>query len=670
MAPEANGNTASLTEEEVQRIQTTGKENARKRAELRGTARGSRQAKDAIGQETGAPTDKDKESIHVLAVGQSYPPCTTPLRQLQPMRLAELTFETHHRGRQLFVKRAGPVVSQAVRSWTIVQDEAEETERLEVVLHKTLHGKEILEAASAFIIKEPFFTLTEDGEPTLRIDHPSDLVVLHDAGKDDAALPPDISPGEIEKRALAHQQNGNAALGKNDLPLAHASYTAGLALAARLPTADLARDLHRSRARVNLLLGQFDEAKTDALAALIPTEDEGEAAETTTKHNAECYSRAGTAAYSLGRFAEAREFFERQQHLAPDDKGVVADLARCDARLREESSPTPPDLARLRTASAAADAAAAAAAAASGGRIAQPYRGTDAASWPGPTEVRDSPGKGRGLFATQPLRAGEVVLCEKAFVVARGPQDGAQAAATYDVRDGRVRVAPVGLVRVVVERAVKNPSLVGALMELRGWDDGGETGSVRETGDGAVVDVFRAHDIVTRNSFGLDGKDGRGGGVGIAAAGLWLRAAYMNHSCVPNVEREVIGDMLVVRAVRDVAAGEELFTSYDLTGDFEGRQEALMAGWGFECRCALCEAERTDDEGVREKRSKLAREADEFLKTVGTLASKRLALAKARKLVSSIDETYDEEKYRGLPRLANRLLQQWVAAVNRQLGPY
>ncbi|AEO60326.1 hypothetical protein MYCTH_54709 [Thermothelomyces thermophilus ATCC 42464] len=607
MAPGADGNTVYLTEQEVQRIQTTVKENVKKRTELRGHAREPRQAKDAISQATGAALmadmgsmsmDQSKESIPALAVGQPYPPCTAPLKELQPMKLADLTLETHHRGRQLSVKRASPVVTLASRSWTMVQDDAEETERLEIVLHKTLHGKDVLESASTFIIKEPYFTLTEEGEPTLRIDHPSDLVVLHDAGNDQPTLPPDVSPDEIEKRALAHKQKGNTALGKNDLPLAHASYTAGLALAARLPTADLSRDLHRNRAHVNLLLGQFDEARSDALAALIPTREEGGGGAEQQKNeaeaandddarvaelNAKCYFRAGTAAYSLARFAEARDLFERQLRLMPQDKGAAANLARY----------------------------------------------------------------------------------------------GALAAITYDVRDDRIRVAPVGLERVVVERAVKNPSLIGDLMDLYGDWDGGEAKGVRETEDGPVVDVFRVHDIVARNGFGVDSRDGRGGGGGPGqggsgggsggAAGLWIRAAYFNHSCVPNTEREFIGDLIVVRALRDIAAGEELVQSYDVTGDYEGRREALMTTWGFECNCALCEAERTDDVAVREKRSKLAKEADEFLKTVGTLASKRLAIAKARRLVAAIDETYDDKKYRDLPRLANRLLQQWLSAANRQL---
>lgn len=39
----------------------------------------------------------------------------------------------------------------------------------------------------------------------------------------------------------------------------------------------------------------------------------------------------------------------------------------------------------------------------------------DCATFTGPVEVRESPGHGRGLFTTQAVSAGQLLLCEKAF---------------------------------------------------------------------------------------------------------------------------------------------------------------------------------------------------------------------------------------------------------------
>ncbi|KAH6649414.1 hypothetical protein F5144DRAFT_634810, partial [Chaetomium tenue] len=568
MASEPDGSTIYLTEKEAERIRTTVISNTKKRSELAGHARAPREAKDAIGQATGAALMADmgsmtaqQESMPALAVGDPYPPCIASLSELQPMKLSDLRMETHHSGFQLRIKRASPVVTLSTRSWTMVQDDAEETERLEIVLHNTRHGKDILESSKTFTIKEPYFTLTEEGEPTLRIDHPSDLITHPPPDQQPPTQPP--TPEQAAKRALAHKQKGNTALTKNDPGLACAWYTAALALPAI--TADLTRDLYRNRAHANLLLGQHDAAHRDALAALINSADADDDARSR-ELDAKCYFRAGAAAYALGRFAEAKEMFEAQGKLMPGDKGAAANVGRC------------------------------------------------------------------------------------------GKREGALTAVTCDVRDERIRVAPVGLRRAVVERMMNNPSLIGDVMGSFGDWDGGEGRGVHETGDGPVVDVFRVHDIVSRNAFGVGAKDGQGNQGG--GAGLWPRAALINHSCVPNAGREFVGDLMVIRATKNIAKGEEIVHSYDESGVYEDRQRALMTTWGFECSCALCAVEKAEDSAVLEKRRTFSKEVDAFFKSIASSANTKLATSKAKRLAKAIDETYDEKKYRGLPRLAKKGIEQ------------
>ncbi|KAK4141536.1 uncharacterized protein C8A04DRAFT_14012 [Dichotomopilus funicola] len=580
-------NAVYLTEQEAARIKTTVLNSASKRATLIGNARTPRIAKDAISQATGAALmadmgamsmgqtqAPDNSSIPALAVGQPYPPCIVPAHELQPMGLADLRTETHHRGFKLVVKRASPVVTGVVRSWAMVQDEAEETERIEVVLHTLRDGQDVLESAKEFVVKEPYFTLTEEGEPTLRIDHPSDLVVVP---KDKPPAVPATSE-ETEKKAVAQKTKGNNALGKNELLAALGHYTAGITLASTLPTPDLARDIHRNRSHVNLLLQHYDAALSDALAALInpfpdPDSDTNPDTEQNTKNtdsrttelDAKSYFRAATAAYHLTNYPTALRYFQHQKTLMPTDRGAATNIARV----------------------------------------------------------------------------------------------GALKAMTCDIRDERMRVAPVGLERAVVDRAFNNASLVARLMtESFGDWDGAEGKGCFATDDGPVVDVFRVHDIIARNAFGVAGKDGSDAG---GSAGFWPYAALINHSCVPNTQREFVGDLMVIRATKPIAKGEEIVHSYDESGDYAERQEALLTMWGFECTCVLCEAEKGDEVAVREKRGKLAREADELLKGVaagGAGSNKRLVMAKAKRLVAALEETYDEKRYRGLPRLASQRLQQ------------
>lgn len=648
MASQPDGSTIYLTEKEAERIRSTVLGNTKKRSELAGHARTPREAKDAIGQATGAALMADmgsmtpqQGSMPALAVGDPYPPCIVSLSQLQPMKLSDLLMETHHRGRQLRIKRASPVVTLNTRSWTMVQDDDGETERLEIVLHKTRHGKDVLESSSTFTIKEPYFTLTEEGEPTLRIDHPSDLITHPPAEQPPSAQLP--TPEQVEGRALAEKQKGNDALAKGDPALAHVWYTAALALTTYLPTPDLARDLHRNRAHANLLLGQHDAAKRDALAALINASDDDSRSR---EFDGKCYFRAGTAAYALGRFAEAREMFEKQVELMPRDKVAAGNVARCGKRIGEAREGGH-NLGEIKA------------------RLVKGDGWVDVASWEGVAEVGGSGvGKGRGLFAKREVKAGEVVMCEKAFCVVWGNEEGALAAVTCDVRDERIWVAPVGLRRAVVERLINNPSLIGNVMSSYADWDGGEGKEVHNTVDGPVVDVFRVHDIISRNAFGVGGKDEEGGQGG--GAGLWPRAALINHSCIPNSEREFFGDLMVIRATKNIAKGEEIVHSYDESGLYEARQRALMTTWGFECTCGLCAVEKGEDPMVLEKRRILTKAVDTFLKSVSLSTNIKLAVSKAKRLVKSIDETYDEKKYRGLPRLAKKGIEQWLDTTTRR----
>jgi hypothetical protein len=170
------------------------------------------------------------------------------------------------------------------------------------------------------------------------------------------------------------------------------------------------------------------------------------------------------------------------------------------------------------------------------------------------------------------------------------------------------------------------------------------------------VDVWQVHDIVARNAFGPgesgDGGRGRGGG----SAGLWIVASYMNHSCVPNAEKEYIGDLMVLRATREIKAGDEVVHTYvQVDSDFEGRRKSLLEVWGFVCDCGLCAAERGDEESVREKRRKLEREAEALMDEKG---GGRLAVMKIRKLGMEIEGTYTGKRWEGLPKLAVERLKE------------
>jgi hypothetical protein len=120
---------------------------------------------------------------------------------------------------------------------------------------------------------------------------------------------------------------------------------------------------------------------------------------------------------------------------------------------------------------------------------------------------------------------------------------------------------------------------------------------------------------------------------------------------------------MVLRATRPISAGEEITHAYDLSSDYDARMETLMRAWGFRCDCKLCVAEKKDSAAVRKRRRDLEREA-------GTLVEKgetgRLAVVKAKRLAKEIEGTFDEERYRGLPRIALMRIQKWIVEAGKR----
>jgi hypothetical protein len=295
----------------------------------------------------------------------------------------------------------------------------------------------------------------------------------------------------------------------------------------------------------------------------------------------------------------------------------------------------------------------------------------DVANFTSNITIAPSPGRGRGLFATRDLHTGDVILAEKSFCVVFGEEGGALSAMTYDLRDDRVRVFPAGLCRAVVQKLLDNPSQVAKVMDLYGdyrcpeiEKKGGGDGEGEE-----VVDVFQVHDIVARNAFGpgpapslayCRHQDGSQNST--ASAGLWVMASYTNHSCVPNAEKEYIGDLMILRATREIREGEEVVQSYvQVDSDFEGRSKALGDTWGFKCECKLCVAERGDSEDVRRKRRGLEAEAEGLMEGLVSKGGSRVAVVRARRLAKEIEGTYEGERWNGVPRVALMRIEKWIA---------
>lgn len=87
----------------------------------------------------------------------------------------------------------------------------------------------------------------------------------------------------------------------------------------------------------------------------------------------------------------------------------------------------------------------------------------DCATFSGVVEVRDSPGRGRGLFTTKPVSAGELLVCEKAFgyhyanADKKPPNERANNASNAAY-----------LKEALIEKIYHNPKMSRAFLELHG----------------------------------------------------------------------------------------------------------------------------------------------------------------------------------------------------------
>jgi len=519
------------------------------------------------------PTSKNL-SVPVLLAGRPYPPCTVPVNELRHMRVPDLHIDTHHRGSLLILQRTSPVVKFRTHSWIVVKDQlSDESERLELHLHNSWYGEDILESARHLALKEPYFTLNNDEEAVLWVDHPSDLVVLTDADGFSVSpyLLPDFSiPGaELPRKTTSQQckEIGNNALRKGFLLQAYRCYSEGLQIERMNASAvdDINADLLRNRAHLNLLSGSFDLANADAISAIRRKD---------MQLDAKAFFRAGCAAYNLGQFEKALSFFQDQLRLIPDDKDGIAQIHKAELRLNEQKTGVY-DFISLKS------------------HLTSAHLRVDVGSFVHATEIRDSGGKGRGLFATRRICVGELILCEKAFCAIFTCERQAWTAMAYDSRGGTLKGHPAGLTQAVMRKLIGNPSQVEKVMDLYADYEG--IGNKLFIVDGnPVIDAFQLYDIVARNAIGLDPSSSFGADGESAChygAGLWIRSSYSNHSCVPNAEKEILGDLIILRAVRTIRKGEEITHDYVGTGNYNERRKVLSTNWGFQCTCRLCVAE-------------------------------------------------------------------------------
>ena len=119
----------------------------------------------------------------------------------------------------------------------------------------------------------------------------------------------------------------------------------------------------------------------------------------------------------------------------------------------------------------------------------------DHASYIGPVEVRQTESSGRGLFVTKAVKAGDLLLCEKAFSLAHAAED----AGDWNENSSKISLlvnaetkkgsmgAQADLIKLIVQKLYRNPSVAPAFVTLyHGTYEGVSTSTVD---DKPIVDT-------------------------------------------------------------------------------------------------------------------------------------------------------------------------------------
>ncbi|TID02867.1 putative protein lysine methyltransferase SET5 [Colletotrichum higginsianum] len=550
--------------------------------------------------------------VKKVVLALSYPPSVKPVSDLSPMRLDELLVENHHEDKYLVLKTIVPPYMGA-GTITIVEDEHGNTDKLVLYNQGSSTILQAVPEGSVILLKEPYYKFSGDGDFMLCVDHPSDAILLRH-GPDDSLIPDGFKQTSQSEVAAEWKNAGDRAFISKNLPLAAANYSRALDLSSEDDTA-FRVDVLLKRASINITVKRFDDALSDSLASRRGGPTDWKA-----------YFIAGKAAYELTEFQASKQYFEAALERKPEAVNIQKEYERCLARLEEERGHY--DLAAMTV------------------NVTPKNISIDRASFLSRTEVRDSPHHGRGLFATQDIKAGEMIFAEKATSVPNEFNPEHNSAAAY---------------AQLVELCADNPTIHRKVLDLYG-------GSYKRSGhegiivDGRpVVDVFLLESIRRKNCFS-------GAQVSAQAAnpdwdmwkqgmsrGLWVHSAYANHACLPNANRSFIGDMLIVTATVDIPAGAEITHIYlPPKAAYLLRMPQFRSSWGFVCSCALCAGEAKSPAEQHKRRVAALAEIEAVIrKKRPTRFQPDATIRQIERLTSRFSALHEAEVYDdlGLPRL-------------------
>ncbi|KAK0770733.1 hypothetical protein LTR75_017843 [Friedmanniomyces endolithicus] len=474
------------------------------------------------------------------------------------------------------------------------------------------------------------------------------------------ALSVSASKQEVGRTASEWKEVGNGFFTKQEYFKAGQAYQSALDAVGE---GKLRQDISRNLAQVDLILERHEQARLNAINALSNDSHSAPVA-----LDVKAYFRAASASYQLRDFCQCQEDLTKLLSLSDKDEDGSRLLEKLRARLKEGEDGNY-NLNQLVK------------------RVSRLQPRVDIADFTKRTIARTSKHRGRGLFAAEHIRLGELILCEKAFSATFGWKSDNRSTKTYDVRRKTFDGLPAALWMSTVQKLQQTSSQrIAEVTSLTGRYPG--LGSKLVTADGVhVLDAFQIHDIIAANAFAIPtpAKRQKTEAFGLMETvvppgtkastipencALFTHASLINHSCLPNASRVFIGDAILLRATRYIPKGDEILQAYvSPTLDVKARQDRMNLIWNFTCSCALCKAETREPEDLRQRRAAVVEEADRLAHDINTHlvdASQRDGIIRrAERLHARLKATFASEIWDGLPRAGMSRVQTALAGVYR-----
>jgi tetratricopeptide (TPR) repeat protein len=493
-------------------------------------------------------------------------PVPMPWRKLQTVGFSDLVMDQVQTGCMLKCRTV--VQPLVLGSLQVLVEELDRGYRVMMLsVENYINASNVMEMGAIFPVGRELWirnpcVRAHEGRPVIRVEDPINVKVRQSSKEIERIL--EFGPAD----ARGWKIKGNSLFKRGKLEDAAQAYSNGLNLGAN---GKLRSSLLRRRAESLFLMDKYQLARLNALSSLSLVQ------------NDKTLFLLGKIFLKLRSFSNGLKYVQEMTDRDPEADALLRQLWICDLEHREGAYNTI--------------------------AIAEEAHLNDRvvhADFVSPNiELRREGIAGRGMFAKKDLPAGTLLIASKAvlcvYVDELPSQNG------HDDEKGindRIR-------EEFVERLIQ---MINNGTGRRIFNLAGGIQQFDSTFDLNRDDVYddpihympdQIKDIVARNSFGgaqrshllaraaEDGPhDDPGGGA------LFYAPSFLNHSCIPNATYFTIGDMMFIKANRDIEQNEELTIHYVYVDGLSEpeRAETLQRVWNFTCYCDLCAWERENDE--------------------------------------------------------------------------